>query len=162
MPEDLATPKPVSKPAPEAAPVNRRAPELEGDYRPAAGTYLDPVNARVEAADYGYLLRFTETLNTTLDLRTLLKRTSELIRSVIHYRIFAILLLDESGKELRMRFQIGHTPEVERMTFPLGHGVVGQVAQTRSAILINDVSKAENYVSANDAVRSELAVPLIN
>jgi sigma-B regulation protein RsbU (phosphoserine phosphatase) len=173
MPED----SPISSPGPElasdAAPaelvnlVNRRAPELEGDYRPAAGTYLDPVNARVEAADYGFLLRMTETLNTTLDLRTLLKRTAELIRSVIQYRIFAILLLDESGNELRMRFQIGHTPEVERMSFPLGHGVVGQVAQTRQAILINDVNApanptVEHYIAANKDVRSELAVPLIN
>jgi sigma-B regulation protein RsbU (phosphoserine phosphatase) len=173
MPED----SPISSPGPElasdAAPaelvnlVNRRAPELEGDYRPAAGTYLDPVNARIEAADYGFLLRMTETLNTTLDLRTLLKRTAELIRSVIQYRIFAILLLDESGNELRMRFQIGHTPEVERMSFPLGHGVVGQVAQTRQAILINDVNApanptVEHYIAANKDVRSELAVPLIN
>jgi phosphoserine phosphatase RsbU/P len=167
MPEDspLAAPRP--KPAFEAELANRRGPELEGDYRPAASNYLDPVNARVDAADYGFLLRLTETLNTTLDLRTLLKRTSELVRSVIQYRIFAILLLDESGKELRMRFQIGHTPEVERMRFPLGHGVVGQVAETRQAILINDVNDTanptvEHYIPANKDVCSELAVPLIN
>ena len=99
--------------------------EFEGDYRPAAETYLDPVNARIEAADYSFLLRLTSTLNTTLDLRTLLKRTSELVAEEIPYRIFAILLLDDNTRELRMRYQIGHTPEVERMTFALGHGVVG-------------------------------------
>jgi sigma-B regulation protein RsbU (phosphoserine phosphatase) len=181
MPDEAVTPstapdpalpgsaEPPSEPASESGPqitietdLDRRAPELEGDYRPAAGTYLDPINARVEAADYSFLLRLAETLNTTLDLRTLLKRTSEQIRSVIQYRIFAILLLDESGKELRMRFQIGHTPEVERMTIPLGHGVVGRVAQTRQAMLINDVSKEEGYIPANEHVCSELAVPLIN
>jgi phosphoserine phosphatase RsbU/P len=170
MPEDSPISSPAPEPAPEAAPVNlvnRRAPELEGDYRPSAGTYLDPINARVDAADYSFLLRLTETLNTTLDLRTLLKRTSELVRSVIQYRIFAILLLDESGKELRMRFQTGHSAEVERMTFPLGHGVVGQVAQTRQAILINDVNDSanpavEHYIAASKDVRSELSVPLIN
>jgi phosphoserine phosphatase RsbU/P len=173
MPDDAALPSTAPEAAlgvagevaPKTEPnieLDRRAPELEGDYRPAAGTYLDPVNARVEAADYSFLLRLAETLNTTLDLRTLLKRTSEQIRSVIQYRIFAILLLDESGKELRMRFQIGHTPEVERMTIPLGHGVVGRVAQTRQAMLINDVRKEEGYIPANEQVRSELAVPLIN
>ena len=167
MPEDATLPPHATQTAPQAlesadAAINRRAPELEGDYRPAAGSYLDPVNARVEPGDYSFLLRLTEALNTTLDLRTLLKRTSELIRTIIQYRIFAILLLDEAGKELRMRFQIGHTPEIERMRFPLGEGVVGQVAQTRNAILINDVTKAENYITANQAVRSELAVPLIN
>jgi sigma-B regulation protein RsbU (phosphoserine phosphatase) len=139
--------------------------ELEGDYRPASDAnpfaHLDPVNARVEPADVAYLMRLAEALNTTLDLQTLLNRTSELVRSVIHYRIFAILLLNDRTHELRMRFQIGHTPEVERMRIPVGKGVVGQVALTRQAILLNDVTKAESYISANPCVRSELAVPLI-
>ncbi len=47
------------------------------------------------------------------------------------------------------------------MRFPLGKGVVGQVALTRQAILLNDVSTAEYYFVANPEVRSELAVPLI-
>lgn len=136
--------------------------DFEGDYRPAAETYLDPVNARIDAADYSFLLRLSETLNTTLDLRTLLKRTSEMVAEEIPYRIFAILLLDENTRELRMRYQIGHTPEIERMTFALGHGVVGKVAQTRQPILLNDVSQADYYVPASACVRSELAIPLIN
>ncbi len=102
-----------------------------------------------------------DALNTTLDLQTLLTRTSELVRSLIHYRIFAILLLNERTRELRMRFQIGHTPEVERMRIPLGKGVVGQVALTRQPLLLNDVAAAEGYIPANPDVRSELAVPLI-
>jgi phosphoserine phosphatase RsbU/P len=162
MAEDAATAPPAPQKARESVGRDRRRPEFEGDYRPAAGTYLDPVNARIEPDDYGYLLRLAETLNTTLDLLTLLKRTSELIRAVIPYKIFAILLLDETGKELRMRFQIGHTPEVERMKIPLGEGVIGKVAQTRQAILLNDVSTSADYIPANDKVRSELAVPLIN
>jgi len=171
MPKDAATPERMPELAPKDPVLAREEPELEGDYRPAAstnpGSYLDPVNARVEPDDYSFLLRVAEALNTTLDLRTMLKRTSELIRAVIQYRIFAILLLDESGKELRMRFQIGHTPEVERMRIPMGHGIVGQVAVTRQAILLNDVYDAgnpltANYIPANESVRSELAVPLIN
>jgi sigma-B regulation protein RsbU (phosphoserine phosphatase) len=102
-----------------------------------------------------------DTLNTTLDLQTLLVRTSELVRAVIHYRIFAILLLNDRTHELRMRFQIGHTPEIERARFPMGKGVVGQVALTRLPILLNDVSTSPHYFSVNPEVRSELAVPLI-
>ncbi|MGD0738787.1 MAG: SpoIIE family protein phosphatase [Terracidiphilus sp.] len=135
--------------------------EFEGDYRPAEHTHLDPVNARIEPADVAYLMRLTDALNTTLDLQTLLSRTSELVRALIPYRIFAIFLLNERSHELRMRFQIGHTPQVERMRIPVGKGVAGQVALTRQPILLNDVSKADYYVSANPEVRSELAVPLI-
>ncbi len=122
----------------------------------------DSPSETARPADYDFLLELTETLNTTLDLRTLLNRTAQLIHRVIPYRIFAILLLDESSRELRMRFQIGHTPEVERMRIPLGQGVVGKVAQSRQAILINDVTQVEGYIPANDAVRSELTIPLIN
>ena len=135
--------------------------ELEGDYRPAGPAPLDPINARVEPADVAYLMQLTEALNTTLDLQTLLNRTSELVHAVIHYQIFAILLLNDRTHDLRMRFQIGHTPEIERMRIPVGKGVTGQVVLPREPILLNDVSTAENYISANPAVRSELAVPLI-
>ncbi len=140
--------------------------QFEGDYRPADASTspasLDPINVRIEPADFAYLMRLTDALNTTLDLQTLLARTSELVRAVIPYRIFAIFLLNERANDLRMRFQIGHTPQVERTRVPVGKGVVGQVALTRQPILLNDVSKADYYIDAKPDVRSELAVPLIN
>jgi sigma-B regulation protein RsbU (phosphoserine phosphatase) len=135
--------------------------ELEGDYRPAEIAHLDPVNARIEPVDAEYLLKLTDALNTTLDLQTLLNRTSELVRAVINYRIFAIFLLNDRTNELRMRFQIGHTPQVEGTRVPLGKGVVGQVALTRQPMLLNDAPASEYYIAANPDVRSELTVPLI-
>lgn len=143
----------------------REQPEFEGDYRPAPSSnphaHLDPENVRVEAADLAYLAQLSEALSTTLDLETLLTRTSELVRAIINYRIFAILLLNDRKHELRIRFQIGHTPEVQKMRIPVGKGVVGQVALTRQPLLINDISSVETYIPANPGVRSELAVPLI-
>ena len=139
--------------------------DLEGDYRPATAdnpwAHLDPINARVETADVAYLAQLSDALNTTLDLETLLNRTSELVRSIIDYRIFAILLLNDRTHELRMRFQIGHTPETVRIRVPMGRGVVGQVALTRKPILLNDVSTSDIYIAANPEVCAELAVPLI-
>jgi sigma-B regulation protein RsbU (phosphoserine phosphatase) len=134
---------------------------MEGDYRPASTGPLVSVNARVEEADVAYLMQLADALNTTLDLQTLLTRTSELVRAVIHYRIFAILLMNDRTHELRMRFQIGHATEVERIRIPVGKGVTGQVALSRQPVLLNDVSTAENYIDVNPEVRSELAVPLI-
>ena len=135
--------------------------EFEGDYRPAQPAPIDPLNARVEPADIAYLMQLTDALNTTLDLQTLLGRTAELVRSVIHYRFFAILLVNDRTHDLRMRFQIGHKLEFERTRIPMGKGVVGQVAMTRQPLLINDVNASGNYIDANPEVRSELAVPLI-
>lgn len=135
--------------------------EYEGDYRPSRSAPLDSANPRVEQADVAYLMKLTDALNTTLDLQTLLTRTSELVRVIINYRIFAIFLLNDRTRELRMRFQIGHTPQVERTRLPVGKGVVGQVALTRQPILLNDVTTADFYINVNPEVRSELAVPLI-
>jgi phosphoserine phosphatase RsbU/P len=139
--------------------------EFEGDYRPVDAAnpdaHLDATNIRVEPADLAYLTQIADELNTTLDLQTLLVRTSELVRTVIHYRIFAVLLLNDRTHELRMRFQIGHSPEAEKMRIPLSKGVTGQVALTRRPMLINDVTKSDQYVSVNPDVRSELCVPLI-
>ena len=150
---------------PTPPPISRPEPEYEGDYRPAdpenPHAHIDPQNARIESTDLRYLTQIADTLNTTLDLQTLLNRTSELVRSIIPYRIFSILLLNDRTNQLRMRFQIGHTPETQRLRIPLGRGVVGQVALTRQPMLINDVTKVEGYIPANPNVCSELAVPLI-
>ena len=109
-----------------------------------------------------YLLEVADAVNTTLDLNTLLQRVAEMLRRVIDYEIFAILLLTEKTQELHIRFQVGHPPEVaERIRIKVGQGVTGQAAQRREAVLVNDVAAENNFVNATPGVRSELAVPLI-
>jgi sigma-B regulation protein RsbU (phosphoserine phosphatase) len=86
----------------------------------------------------------------------------ELVRRVIDYEIFAILLLNEKTQELRIRFSIGHPPDVEeRLRIRVGEGVTGLAAQRREPVLVNDVLNHEQYIEAVPRVRSELAVPLI-
>jgi sigma-B regulation protein RsbU (phosphoserine phosphatase) len=136
--------------------------EWEGDYRPVSSEASQrPPQVQVDPLQTEFLIRLADTLNTTLDLKTLLERTASLVRAVIDYRIFAILLFNDRTNDLRMRFQIGHRPEVERMRIRMGEGIVGEVAQSRQPMLVNDVSQAGNYINANPGVRSELAVPLI-
>src|SRR5258708_25799581 len=109
------------------------------------------------------LVEVTDVLNTTLDLDTLLQRVAEVVKRVIDYEIFSILLLNERAQELRFRFQIGHLPEVaERIRVKVGEGVTGQAVNERRAILVDDVSQDKNYIEAVPRVRSELAVTLIN
>ena len=120
----------------------------------------DP-HIRVEPLQLDFLLHLAEALNTTLDLNTLMHRVADLVRNVIDYRIFAILLVNERTHELWMRFQTGHTAEIERIRIKLGRGITGQAALQRKSILVHDVTKADNYINANPSVLSELAVPLI-
>jgi sigma-B regulation protein RsbU (phosphoserine phosphatase) len=108
------------------------------------------------------LLEVADVVNTTLDLDTTLRRVAELVRKVIDYEIFGILLLNEKTQELRFRFQVGYAREIaERVRIKVGEGVTGIAAQRREAILVDDVSKDSRYISAAHNVRSELAVPLI-
>ena len=108
------------------------------------------------------LLEVADVVNTTLDLNTILRRVAELVRRVIDYEHFAILLLNEKTQELRIRFSIGLPPEVmERCRIKVGEGVTGLAAQRREAVLVNDVLKAAHYIETLPQVRSELAVPLI-
>ncbi len=108
------------------------------------------------------LLEVADVVNTTLDLDTTLSRVAALVRKVIDYDIFAILLLNEKTQDLRFRFQIGYPAElVDRMRIPVGQGVTGIAAQKREAILVRDVALEPQYISAVPNVRSELAVPLI-
>jgi sigma-B regulation protein RsbU (phosphoserine phosphatase) len=137
---------------------------FEGDYRPSADESAPPMatNIRVEPVhQVDFLHSLADALNTTLDLNTLMHRVADLVRAVIDYRIFAILLLNDRTQELWMRFQIGHTPEIERTRIKIGRGIIGQAALQRRSILVEDVSQSEHYISANPNVRSELAVPLI-
>jgi phosphoserine phosphatase RsbU/P len=108
------------------------------------------------------LLEVADVVNTTLDLDTTLRRVAELVRKVIDYKIFAILLLNEKTQELRFRFQVGYAREVaERLKIKVGEGVTGIAAQRREPILVGDVSQDPRYISGVPNVRSELAVPLI-
>ncbi len=107
------------------------------------------------------LLEVSDVMATSLDLDTTLRRVAEVVRKVIDYEIFAILLLNEKTQELRFRFQVGYPPEfAERARIKVGVGVTGLAAQLRQTILINDVTQDPRYVAALPNVRSELAVPL--
>jgi sigma-B regulation protein RsbU (phosphoserine phosphatase) len=142
-------------------PEDRSPESFEGDYRPASEGAAARAKVRTEPIQLAFLMRLANALNATLDLQTIMHQTAELVRAVIDFRIFAILLLNDRTNDLRMRYQIGHTPETERRRFRIGEGIIGEAASRKEPVLVNDVRGAKNYVSANDAVRSELAVPLI-
>jgi sigma-B regulation protein RsbU (phosphoserine phosphatase) len=121
------------------------------ETKPALSSKVEPL-----------LLEVADVVNTTLDLETTLKRVAELVRKVIDYEIFAILLLNERTQELRMRFQIGYPRDIaERTRVKVGEGVTGRAAQLRQAVLVDDVTKEPGYINVVPNVCSELAIPLI-
>src|SRR6185369_16859816 len=93
-------------------------------------THVDPL-----------LLEVADVVNTTLDLDTTLRRVAELVRKVIDYEIFGILLLNEKTQELYFRFSVGQQGEVaEPLRIKAGEGLTGSGAQKGEAILVGDVT----------------------
>jgi len=108
------------------------------------------------------LLDVADVLATSLDLDTTVRRVAEVVRKVIDYEIFAILLLNEKTQELRFRFQTGYPVDfADKTKVKVGEGVTGLAAQLRQAVLIDDVTDDPRYIAAVPNVRSELAIPLI-
>ncbi len=107
-------------------------------------------------------LTLADALNTTLDLNTLMHRVADLVRAVIDYRIFAILLINDRTHELWMRFQTGHTP---KSSASASSSAAASPARPPSSAAPSSSRTCtpgfDNYINANPAVRSELAVPLI-
>jgi phosphoserine phosphatase RsbU/P len=115
---------------------------------------------RAELLDF--LLEVSRATSETLDLDKLLANVAAVVKDIIPYDLFAILLYSEKAQGLRIRYSIGHRSEVVRsLVIPLGEGVVGAAAESREPVLVDDVRSDPRYLNALDAVRSELAVPMI-
>jgi phosphoserine phosphatase RsbU/P len=115
---------------------------------------------RAELLDF--LLEVSQLTSETLDLDQLLANVAEIVKEVIPYDLFAILLYSEKTRGLRIRHSIGHRSEITRnLTIQLGEGLTGTAAATRQPVMVNDVQSDPRYLSALDAVRAELAMPML-
>src|SRR4051794_18696785 len=125
-----------------------------------------PVSRKAEFRERAELLDFLLEVSTltseTLDLDRLLGNVAEIIKDVIPYELFAILLFNDKTRTLRMRYSIGHRDEVAKnLVIRVGEGITGSSAASRQPILVEDVRKDARYLNALDAVRAELAVPMM-
>lgn len=120
------------------------------------------VRFRERAELLDYLLEVSTATSETLDLDKLLSSVADIIKDVIPYELFAILLYNERSRSLRMRYSIGHREEVaNRLTIELGEGITGAAAALRQPVLVRDVRADPRYLNALDAVRAELAAPML-
>ncbi|HZU28881.1 MAG TPA: GAF domain-containing protein [Bryobacteraceae bacterium] len=119
-----------------------------------------PFQERAELLDF--LLEVVAATAETLDLDRILANVAGFVKEVISYDLFAILLYSEKANGLRIRYSIGHREEIVRnLVIPLDEGITGLAAMRRQPVLVPDVRQEPRYLSAMDAVRAELAVPMI-
>jgi len=109
-----------------------------------------------------FLLEISTATAETLDLDRLLANVAEIIGRVLRYDLFAILLYSERRRALHIRHAVGHREElISKLSIALGEGLTGAAAARREPVLVGDVRSDPRYLNAVDAVRTELAVPMI-
>jgi sigma-B regulation protein RsbU (phosphoserine phosphatase) len=115
---------------------------------------------RAELLDF--LLEVSTATAESLDLDRIMANVAASVKDVIPYDLFAILLYSELQRGLSIRYSIGHREEIVRsLVLPLGEGITGAAAASRQPILVPDVRSDPRYLTALDAVQSELAVPML-
>lgn len=127
---------------------------------------MDPVQAsvplNVSAEVLATLVEIGEEINSSLDLDEVLAKTAALVKRLVDYEIFSVLLVDESLRQLYHRFTIGYGDGAGKdWVIPMGQGITGIAAATGRAVRVPDVREDPRYINLIDSVRSELVVPLI-
>jgi signal transduction histidine kinase len=99
-----------------------------------------------------------------LSLEDLLDELLTRVRDALDADTCAVLLLDESGKELVARAAKGIEEEVEQgVRIPVGAGFAGRIAATRTPVIIEDVdhSYVLNPILREKGIKSLLGAPLL-
>jgi HD-GYP domain-containing protein (c-di-GMP phosphodiesterase class II) len=115
--------------------------------------------------EYEMLFEVGIKLSGTLDLTTVLELALEHAERVCHAETSSIWELDEDRRELFFRVVRGQAAgSIRGMRLPLGEGIVGSVALTGKAELVNDVGADPRWrgdASGSFQTRGILAVPLL-
>lgn len=112
------------------------------------------------------LAELSATINSSLDMQTVLDRAMACVQTFVNAEASAIFEVDESGGELFFRIALGNAAErVKEVRFKIGEGIAGWVAKTGEPIIVGDTRKDFRFNRLVDAVsgfetRSILCVPM--
>lgn len=127
---------------------------------------MDAAELERRLAEQESLLELGLALAETLDLRRVLTVALERCEQVCAAETSSIWELDEGKGELFFRVVRGEAaPEIRDLRIPLGQGIVGTVAQSARAEVIDDVTADPRWIgdaSGTFDTRAILAVPLVS
>ena len=107
----------------------------------------------------------TDIALTDLDLDDMLDKVLDRVLDVLGVDTAAVLLLDESGRELVARAARGIEEEVRQgVRIPWGHRFAGRIAAERRPVLLDrvDETTVANPILWEKGIKAMLGVPLIN
>jgi sigma-B regulation protein RsbU (phosphoserine phosphatase) len=117
--------------------------------------------SRREAKQRQLLYEVGVRISSSLDLGEVLNLILDCLRQVVKYDAGGIFLVDPETLEIIRLTTSGYEPANEKwVEVKFGEGMVGWVAKSGEPVIVDDVSKDARYMSARDATRSEIVVPL--
>ena len=132
------------------------------------GAQVALANARMferehrDSQTFELLAEIGRDVTSILDLDELLARIAHLVRRIIDYRTFGILLLNERTEELEAKIAVEYGDARTMPSFKLGEGLVGFAALHKQPVLVPDTAADGRYLSYVQDVRSELVVPILS
>jgi diguanylate cyclase (GGDEF)-like protein len=97
-----------------------------------------------------------------LELRPMLQRITDTLAARFGWEFVACVTIDADRKVFVCDAVTSTVPTIVHVGYsrPLGSGVVGEVAATQRAIVVDDVHSLENYVETLPGAMSELCIPI--
>jgi sigma-B regulation protein RsbU (phosphoserine phosphatase) len=120
-------------------------------------------NLREQTASLSLLNQVGRELTSILDREQLLNKIAELVRRVVDYQVFSVLLWDEEHQVLLPSASLRSDHHSCERNIGLGEGLSGSCAALRQPVRVSNVHLDPRYVACGDQieVRSELAIPLV-
>ena len=102
-------------------------------------------------------------LSSILHSEKLLGRVAELVKGLIDYQHFGVMLFDPDTSSLEHGIAVNHNGcRSTKDRIPLGQGLCGTAASLKQPVRVGDVLADSRYFSCgDDRVRSELVVPML-
>jgi sigma-B regulation protein RsbU (phosphoserine phosphatase) len=117
-----------------------------------------------QAKTLGLLYDVSRELTSILDREELLRRITELVKKIVNYDVFTVMLWNEKTEMLEGVFAQHYQDTIpSRFRISLNEGITGHSAAERRAIRVDDVRRDPRYLGCEscDLVHSELVVPLL-
>ncbi len=106
------------------------------------------------------LIENVQNIVTQQDYQTVLLEVCRAIQTILSgHDWVGFYIADEAKKMLYLGPYVGaHTDHTE---IPFGRGICGQAAEREATFVVDDVAKAENYLSCSVQVKSEIVIPVM-
>jgi PAS domain S-box-containing protein len=133
--------------------------QAEATLRESERRYRDLfVAARRQTQELSLLDRVHSALVRELELPAVFRIVVEAISETLGYSHVSLYLLRDAV--LYLQHQVGYTQMLTEV--PISQGVIGRVARSGSAVLIEDVSSDPGFIGVISGIVSEIGVPLFD